>query len=225
MTDDARLHKRYAGSGAARYDGRRLSSKRGLAESATFTRFFERVRPRSVLDCPFGTGRWIDWYRKADGPIVGLDISGDMLAVARGKLQDDPMPNLLLRQEDIFAADLSEYRALGIDLIVCTRFLNWISKERVEQVLAKFASLEAPHAIIGVSVRPSAGSPILRARMMMWSWFRKLQKLKTGGAKQYVHDEREILRLFASHGWRVVAKEPIFENETRQNWFYLLDCK
>jgi ubiquinone/menaquinone biosynthesis C-methylase UbiE len=215
------LQRRYRGANAKNYDTRRLSSTRGQAESVAFTRLFQRASPRSVFDCPFGTGRWIDWYRALPGPIIAFDLSGDMLAVAKAKLESAPLPNIILAQGDIRYAELECYRRLGIDLVVCTRFLNWVSPEDTKKVIAKLATLRSRHAIIGASVRPKDGTWPMRKRMQFRFWLRKVRSQKK--AKQYVHDEQFILEAFETYQWHVVAKEFIFENPTRRNYFYLVE--
>lgn len=220
--NDRRLQRRYSGANANKYDARRLASKRGQAENAAFTRLFEQANPNGVFDCPFGTGRWIDWYRDLTGPVVGWDISADMLAVAKEKLAAAPIPNIILAQGDIRHADLELYKRLEIDMVVCTRFLNWVSPEDARTVIAKLATLKSAFAIIGVSVRPKDARWFLRKRMQFKLWRRKAaSKLST--ARQYVHEEQFILDLFKGQQWHVVSKEFIFENETRRNYFYLLE--
>lgn len=203
MTDRYTI-ERYTGAAAAEYDQRRVESERSKVETREFGRLFEMVAPSSVLDCPFGTGRWLDWYRGLRGAVIGIDISTDMLAVAKAKLGNNPPSTLLLEAGDILSMDLEIYRAISIDLVVSTRFLNWLSFEQASHVFSRFATLRPRHMIVGVTV-----DSVARSRQV-------------GQATSFVHEESAVLELFARHGYRVVEQVPIVQKSTRQHYFYLL---
>jgi len=216
------LDQRYSGTLAAAYDTRRERSPRWQAEVAAFSQYMSLVKPRSVLDCPFGTGRWIEWYRSLPGPVIGIDKSADMLAVAKSKGGDSWPSNMECKIASIFEHDFSLYRTAGIDLLVCVRFLNWFPRKLARQALSRLAQAEIPHAIVGASVFPRHLSQFTRLRMRGRNYLENLRLRSQQESAQHVHDEQLVQHWFAELGWRVERQTPIFQSPTRHNFFYLL---
>ena len=104
------LQVRYTGNLAEKYDQHRRKSPRYAAEETAFADFIGRVGAQSVLDCPFGTGRWVDYYRAMTGKVVAVDLSADMLAMARSKLETSPDLDVDYVVGSIFEVDF--YRIL-----------------------------------------------------------------------------------------------------------------
>lgn len=218
----APLTNRYRGDKAADYDRRRSGSPRYAAEEEAFSEFFESVQPSSVLDCPFGTGRWLPYYERISGPIIGLDSSADMLGMAKEKAGSDLAQRLTLDQADIFQRDLAPYSEHGIDLVVCTRFLNWIPAKKAVHALENLNRVRATHAIIGASVRPADLSWQERFRMRNRLFFKNVKKRLARGAPHFIHDETMLLECFERLNWQIMSQRHIFAQPTRVNFFYLL---
>ena len=152
------VHDRYRGEGAQRYDAARSDSARFAAETAAFSTLIGQVNAQTVLDCPFGTGRWIPAYHNVDR-VVGVDVSADMLHEAEHKIPSQERPHYELVCANIFEHDFALYRTQGIDLVVCVRFLNWVSLPRAKQALSRLSEVGSPSLIIGFSAVPTgAGS-------------------------------------------------------------------
>jgi hypothetical protein len=65
------------------------------------------------------------------------------------------------------AAAAHEYdgrRSGSADLVVCTRFLNWIPPAKATLALGRLREVAAGHAIVGASVRPRAARWLQRLR-------------------------------------------------------------
>lgn len=214
--------RRYGGENADRYDDARRHSPRFEAEESAFRSFMHEIKPSGVLDCPFGTGRWLPYYGDIPGPVLGVDLSEDMLKVARSKVTD-PAPNLQFVQADIFHQPFTKYSNRGITLVVCTRFLNWFPAEKALLALTRLGEVNARYAIIGASLRPVDArlfsSTFARWRLQLDNARRRRQ----GAALQYVHDEAWLLECFERLGWQVRQRRFIFTNPTRTNFFFLLE--
>lgn len=220
------LQVRYTGDLAENYDATRRNSRRYANEEAAFAGFAKRLNAQSVLDCPFGTGRWVEYYRAMTGKVVAVDLSADMLAVAKSKLDTSPDVDVDYVVGSIFDVNFSAYASKNIDLVVCTRFLNWVPAGQAVKAIANLSAVRSKHAIFGCSVRPSSLSLIDRIKM----WFRlrrenseRQRSDNERKAQQYVHDEGLILKAFAANGWKTVEKKEIFSSGTRQNYFWLLE--
>ena len=221
MTDNG-LQKRYTGKGAEKYDDKRRLTPRFLAEEKAFSAYFEKVKPDRVLDCPFGTGRWLDYYKTISGPVIGFDLSSDMLDEARKKIGADESVNIRFITGSVFDFDFSEFTAENLNLLVCTRFLNWFDLKKAVEAISNLSKAPAQWAIIGASVRPSELSLVSRIRMMLRLRSENQPRREKNLPPQYVHDEKHILSAFRANGWRVVEKTHIFSSPTRENYFWLL---
>lgn len=219
---DAKLVEQYSGTGASGYDQQREQTPRFKSEERAFAELFDRCSPQWVVDCPVGTGRWQECYRRLSGRVTGVDASSAMLTKATGKYRSAGV-DVSLKEGSIF--DVNCFRSLrqaDDGLVVCIRFMNWIDIEQVAEAMDSLAQCEPKHMIIGVSVRP-----------MEWSaWRRFLAKVALIGLNLVpfvkrlslpkVHDESLVSGVFNSRGWEVVARKFVYEDKARRNFLYLL---
>ena len=99
-----------------------------------------------VVDCPFGTGRFLPLYKKYDFKVLGLDISDDMLFEADKKVKQ-------LNLEDkvkLVKADLNEFKYMGEPLkaLVSFRLLHLISPENVEDYVNSLAAMPSRYIFL-----------------------------------------------------------------------------
>lgn len=120
----------YHGSIAANYDTARDLKPKRKAEIAAIERF---VTEGPVLDVPCGTGVFIPVYQRKGINFTGVDISDDMLAIARRKV-----PGANLRHGSIF--DLSG-RSGEFKTAVCVRFLEWLPLDQAKIVIEKLQQI------------------------------------------------------------------------------------
>ena len=106
----------------------------------------------SVLDVPVGSGRFFPIYGDLDWNVSGLDVSDEMLEVARS------------RSDGVLAAKpkLSKGKATALpfpdsqfDVVVCFRFLQSIvSFGDAQRVIAEIARVSRRFAVLHLDVRP-----------------------------------------------------------------------
>lgn len=124
---------KYRGRKASTYDAIRVKQARWDLENEVVERWLDELRPASILDCPFGTGRFVKFYEKLRTEFVtGVDISEEMLALARKKLPKRAPCAFELTKgsaEKIDAAD-KKY-----DVVICVRFLDLIDEDAMQTVL------------------------------------------------------------------------------------------
>lgn len=216
-----KLLEAYSGDKARNYDARRAKSGRWLREIEAMESMLDEIKPVSLLDCPFGTGRWIPQYEsRSVQSVIGIDLSRGMLEQAESKLNSlsaERRASYRLIDESIFnvhPGTISEQ----IDTIVCVRFLNWVSPLDAERSLVALGSLGAKNAIIGVSVIPE-GTGFLRRLIyrLAGKWANR-----KGGPAQYVHDEQQFLAMLSRLGWHQERKALVMKRPSRANFFYLL---
>lgn len=99
----------------------------------------------SVVDVPFGTGRFVKLYREKNFDISGLDASGHMISTAKDILGDD-FTGIDAR---IGSAMNLPFADEQFDLVVSTRFLSDIIVYRdAKKVISEFSRVTKKYAII-----------------------------------------------------------------------------
>lgn len=114
----------YYGPVATNYEASREVKAKWKAENAAVERFLTHG---PVLDVPFGTGRFVPLYRAKGLKFTGIDISSDMLAMARQKYPD--------ANARLGSAFNLQFAANEFGTAVCVRFLEWLPIERALVVL------------------------------------------------------------------------------------------
>ncbi len=99
----------------------------------------------SVVDIPFGTGRFVADYLAKDFKVSGLDASDHMLVAAKDALGDDYEHCTCVVGD---AADLP-YADGQFDMLVSTRFLrDIVTFGAAKKMLAEFARVTRKYAIL-----------------------------------------------------------------------------
>ncbi len=138
----------YYGAIAENYESSRSVKSKWKEEQAAFAEF---LTDGPVLDVPFGTGRFVPIYRAKKLSFTGIDISTDMLAVAR---RTYPGIEPVLGS----AFDL-RYGDNEFATAVCVRFLEWLPLERAKTVLDRLRKIAAQLIVTinhGVEGKPEA---------------------------------------------------------------------
>ena len=216
------LDTAYIGSVASNYDRKRMKSRRWAKENAVMNEIFRRRKPQSVLDCHFGTGRWLDLFNLYCSKVIGMDISEDMLRCAQEKILNQGGNNSVdydLRSGSIF--DISK-QALSVcpDIIVCIRFVNWVNFSDLTRAITSLTDIGSDHLVLGASVIPeNAGymQKILRKFAL-----RLINKRSADSRQQYVHNEKDLVKLFCLLGWRIHQKHIVMKRTSRINYIYEL---
>ena len=82
---------KYHGDIAEGYDAKREQSPKWICEQKIITEMLSELPAgSSVLDCPVGTGRFLDFYTEKGLNFIGADLSGDMLVQSALKLVPQP---------------------------------------------------------------------------------------------------------------------------------------
>lgn len=150
----------YYGDKARNYDKLRSHKSFWKKENA----FVEKYLTKGpVIDIPVGTGRYIDIYKKKGFEFVGLDVSEDMLAVAREKFPDAPLH--LGNVFDIKYADDSFGTA------VCSRLMHWLYPEDMQRAMQQICRV-SDDVIVSVRLGKEGIEP---------------------GLKTYTHDEAKFI--------------------------------
>lgn len=138
----------YYGPVAESYDASREVKAKWKEELVAVNRF---VVDGPLLDVPFGTGRFVPIYRAKGLSFKGVDISGDMLAVAKSKF-----PGIDASLGSAFDLRFGEG---SFATVVCVRFLEWLPLNRAKVLLDQLRRVG--HTLVvtithGIEGRPEA---------------------------------------------------------------------
>lgn len=215
--DESRAADAYHGAKAENYVERRLKEEKWHIEQALIQELLNDVPDgSSVLDVPFGTGRFVEMYLQKEMDVHGLDISKDMLAAAR-KALGDAFDKCDAR---IGSADSLPYDDNRFDLVVCCRFLGLVPFRMATKVLSELHRVSRGRVILYMNVR----KPVFD-----WSRLRGGVKQLFGGSPEYFKrmggniEEGAFLDLLDRTGFDVSGKRLIVDAPKNTYVFYVLD--
>src|SRR5580765_7687400 len=137
----------YRGKMATGYEAKRIKQKRWHGENLIVEKMLREIKPRKILDCPVGTGRFLPIYRRLSiSGVVGIDSSEAMLAEAKKK-------KFKYKLQQGFA-DSIEYDDLEFDTSVSVRFFNLIEPAALREVFSELSRVTSRHMICTIRLGP-----------------------------------------------------------------------
>lgn len=143
--------RKYFGGVAENYDVERRKQNKWEIEQSMVRDFVSSAQAgETVLDVPFGTGRFAEIYLDRQLEVHGVDISDDMLSQAKANLGNDA-DKCQLRTAD--ALNLP-YDDNSFDFLVCNRFIKWLPETAlVDRAFAEFARVSRGQMLIQWNVK------------------------------------------------------------------------
>jgi ubiquinone/menaquinone biosynthesis C-methylase UbiE len=210
--------EKYVSSIADEYVRKRASSPTWHWEQAQVDRWC-KTRPAgsSVLDVPFGTGRYVPEYRAAGLLVKGADISADMISAAEREL------GAVFRECEVVVSDAERLTHFGdgsVDAVLSSRFIQWLPDlDTVERVLKEFARVAKSELLLQVKI-PAGATRTGRERSPMRERMSRLTKMTPAAVadrilkrlrrdpsldwKIYIYREADLLERAARAGWRLM---------------------
>ena len=144
---------RYYDKVAFRYERKRQRQEWWHVEQREMQELLDLLpRNLSVVDVPFGTGRFVPYYLDRGYQIHGLDASHDMLSAAHRALGDEAYSKCTCVTG---TASKLPYSDEQFDLLVSTRFLRDIVVfSEAQTMLAEMARVTKKYAIIQLGENP-----------------------------------------------------------------------
>ena len=181
----------YTGTRAATYDAQRCQQHEWWMEHALVDQWAAAQPPGSrVLDAPVGTGRLLPIYVRHDLACVGVDLSSDMLALAKAR-----GTAAVLIQQDLLHAELPQ-----ADCAVCLRFLNWLTAAEALTWLQRICTHVRGDLLLGMWTTPLGSIPVGGAHTHD---ARQLHRLLTSCGRSYTRHELVHTARYQYDGWWV----------------------
>lgn len=142
---------KYFGNVAENYDSERRKQNKWQIEQSMVRDFVADAKPgETVLDVPFGTGRFAEFYLDRQLQIHGVDISDDMLSQAKAALGEDAA-KCQLQAADALNLPFDDN---SFDFLVCNRFIKWLPEaELVDRALSEFARVSRGQILLQWNVK------------------------------------------------------------------------
>lgn len=149
----------YYGDYAESYDEVRSSNQDYWEEEFQVTKSFLKLsQVKTILDVPFGTGRFAELYKSLGCTAIGFEKSTDMIKVANRKLLDLDLDWSI----DCGDASCLPYQDRSFDMVVCMRFLPVIVPWKVARsALEEFSRVSSRYMLLNLWER-SPSLPIKR---------------------------------------------------------------
>lgn len=213
----SKLATAYTGHQASEYDTVRNNSPRWMAEQSSMKTYISTLMPKIVLDCPYGTGRWNEYLDEIEAQVMAVDISSDMLSVAKSKVHPSRAKSYRFINKSIYDLETDDFKSQA-DLICCIRFLNWLNWSQVSEAVEALSTLEAKDILIGCSVEYENQGYFSKFKRRIALNLKNLRKFRY--PNEYVHRQDNLIHKLSQMGYVYVGKKSIFENYTRQNSIY-----
>lgn len=161
-----------------------------------------------MLDVPVGTGRFVEMCLARGMQVTGLDISQDMLDMARETLGTELYERCQMLRG---SADAMPFDDASFDLVVCFRFFGLIPMSLSQRVMDELRRVCRRWLIIRVPVRTEAAPPLPPAIGD-----------EPVGSRMY---EPELLEMFRLRGFHVKDQRSVEERGDVSYIVYLLELE
>ena len=227
---DFRATKKYRGEVAARYDEKRAVKDVTRRDQAIVENYLSKIAPgSSVLDIPAGTGRFIQFCLGRGLRYTGVDISADMLDVARTKVPAGAT-NIELRVADARALPFGDD---AFDYAIIIKFIKWLPNlELLIDVLKEIKRVTRKEAFVQIKVtrrlplRRRAADLLGRLPIARHVFGTLADKDSSSAAKTPVRpfrsfSQQELAEAFAAAGLHVRAIVPDGDLRRGRNFYVL----
>ena len=187
--------KHYFGGNADAYDERRDQKPKWNEENRLVESYVAKLpRGASLIDVPFGTGRFAPAYLNAGLRVAGADISADMIAQAKRRF-GSKIADFDLRTA---AAEALPYGEQSFDYLICNRFIKWLPSESIVEAVAKeFRRVCRGEMLIQVKVRESK----IESAAAFWRPIARLFKMDDSRRPTARYSLRQLEHVFVRDGW------------------------
>jgi len=204
---------KYYGEIARGYDQKRKQQPGYLGEQRAFQDALKSIPSGAkVLDVPFGTGRFADFYCEKNMTVVGADISADMLTIGKRTAQDAGIdPTLLL-------ADAKQLPFLddAFDLVVCCRLFHHLTAGEATKVLLELQRVTRGNLLLHMRVFREDVEMNTKTPYVLGS-ASKTQNKKIGKRIK----DNDFVKWVTQHGFTLVQRHHCHYETRDERVFYL----
>lgn len=145
----------YRGRKAVTYEMKRRDARKWRDEDTTIAQMLAsigssepNVAAGTLLDVAAGTGRFFEHYYRAGLAVVAVDISQDMLDIAKKRTRTD------LTTLEIGDATELRFADCEFDVVVCVRLLHLLPEQQMRKVVTEICRVASSHVILTIQLGP-----------------------------------------------------------------------
>ncbi len=224
----------YKGDTAVNYQQDRVAESIWQKEQQWVAAFLETVKDQAVLlDIPVGSGRFLELYAPKKIKVLGLDVSSDMVAVARSA--QDALPEkhavVQLRVGDAEHLDIADN---AVDYLLCFRLFHLIPFPVIKKIIKEFHRVSAGPVIIEVfnssllhKQEVSLLSAVKKIKQQLKSWLTSARTGPSEIASPWAHITNSsypyelLVKEFRNAGFKNISIEKIDDSENPVTIFIL----
>jgi ubiquinone/menaquinone biosynthesis C-methylase UbiE len=204
----SRLATKYVGSTASQYEAKRRTESKWRAEDEAAEQLLAGIADGArMLDIPIGTGRLLPLIKQRGFDAYGLDISPDMLAIARARAE------VADTKVELGIGDIRDipFDDNHFDLVTCLRFLNWLDERGVERAMRQLARVAGGRLLVGIRYLPPLRELMRHRRWLIRLGMRAigLPRLQAHRTALFFHRMSFVHGLFARIGLDIVDQRLI----------------
>lgn len=175
------------------YETKRKKQERWDIENAVVEKMLTKLAPKSVIDMPVGTGRFLPVYdRLKVRNVIAIDVSDSMIRLAKEKLK-----KIKYSRINFLCKDVRKWKTNDTaEVSVCVRFLDLIDESAMYDVLTKLMKHSTRGIICTIRLGPEY-----------------VPKSNTA-----THNEKKFRRFLEKQDWKIAKSHPVFA----QGWFIFL---
>ena len=150
MTSTYAAERKYVGNIAANYVKGRADKPNWQWEQGQVEAWVRSLpKGASIVDVPFGTGRYVPFYRSMGLKVSGVDISADMIKAAEQEL-GSAFQGIDAR---VGRAEALPYEDASFDYLLSGRFIQWLpDMKTVEQALGEFSRVTRREMLLQLNI-------------------------------------------------------------------------
>lgn len=213
IIENTARYNSYYGDKARKYIMKRDNHVRWKLEQSIVKELLSEVPDKiTVIDVPFGTGRYLNLYLEKGMSVFGIDISEDMLDAAR------EIHGNSLTQCNIFvgSADCLPYENDFFDLVVSSRFFTLLPFEFSKKVLSELIRVSKSKLFLNFRIR--------REGLNYYNFIERIVGVQQQPTKMDQHIyEKDLINMFDEFGLKILRKKIIRKEPGKVNAFYVLE--
>jgi ubiquinone/menaquinone biosynthesis C-methylase UbiE len=213
----------YVGDVATEYDNLRVSEISWHHEHRILEGFLGEClggkTSGKVLDLPVGTGRFFSIYDSMKLDVVGIDISDEMISVAKKKITSGREGHIQLKTGDVTNISLADK---AVDVAISFRLTHLLPPEIYKKGMKELCRVSSQGVILHGFNMITGDTLFLRAKRMLKSILAANSKAKGEGdfshIQTFFHTEKSLVELFRKEGFELHSSVTMDESEKRDSW-------
>ena len=213
----------YTSTTAQNYDTDRIKEAIWNKEQIFVQQFVSKIKNKTtILDLPVGTGRFLDIYKNHNHNYIGIDISADMLEIAKQKVP--PTTSDLLLQGTSINMPLPD-KSVGTS--ICWRLAHLLTEDELLKTIKEFKRVTQSEIILQTytyqEIKKRPFPLVILGKIKNFFFPHPHKSAPWINIKSYSYTEDRFETLFKSAQVTIKEKHVIHDDINKET-IYVLSC-